>query len=147
MALTRQKLPLLEGTGKGALNGAYVVSDSTKETPDVILMGSGSEVHLLYEAKKILLEKNIDARIVSVPSFALFEKQSKEYKESVLPTAVRARLAVEAASSFGWHKYVGIDGDVVAMEGYGASAPFAKLFETYGFTAQNIAARAEALLK
>jgi len=147
MALTRQKLPLLEGTGKGALNGAYVVSDSTKETPDVILMGSGSEVHLLYEAKKILAEKNIDARIVSVPSFALFEKQSKEYKESVLPTAVRARLAVEAASSFGWHKYVGIDGDVVAMEGYGASAPFAKLFETYGFTAQNIAARAEALLK
>ena len=147
MALTRQKLPLLEGTGKGALNGAYVVSDSTKETPDIILMGSGSEVHLLYEAKKILLEKNIDARIVSVPSFALFEKQSKEYKESVLPTAVRARLAVEAASSFGWHKYVGIDGDVVAMEGYGASAPFAKLFETYGFTAQNIAARAEALLK
>ena len=147
MALTRQKLPLLEGTGKGALNGAYVVSDSTKETPDIILMGSGSEVHLLYEAKKILAEKNIDARIVSVPSFALFEKQSKEYKESVLPTAVRARLAVEAASSFGWHKYVGIDGDVVAMEGYGASAPFAKLFETYGFTAQNIAARAEALLK
>lgn len=147
MVLTRQKLPLLDGTGKDALKGAYVVSDSEKETPDIILMGSGSEVHLLYEAKDILKNKNIDARIVSVPSFALFERQSKEYKESVLPCGVRARLAVEAASPMGWHKYVGIDGDVVAMEGYGASAPFAKLFEFYGFTAENIAARAEALLK
>lgn len=147
MALTRQKLPLLEGTGKGALKGAYVVSDSNKETPDIILMGSGSELHLLYEAKAILAEKNIDARIVSVPSFALFERQDKAYKESVLPSDVRARLAVEAASPMGWHKYVGLDGDVVAMEGYGASAPFAKLFEHYGFTAENIAARAEALLK
>ncbi|MBP3347473.1 MAG: transketolase, partial [Clostridia bacterium] len=147
MALTRQKLPLLDGTGKGALKGAYVVSDSNKETPDIILMGSGSELHLLYEAKAILAEKNIDARIVSVPSFALFERQDKAYKESVLPSDVRARLAVEAASPMGWHKYVGLDGDVVAMEGYGASAPFAKLFEHYGFTAENIAARAEALLK
>lgn len=147
MALTRQKLPLLDGTGMGALKGAYVVSDSNKEAPDIILMGSGSEVHLLYDAKKILLEKGIDARIVSVPSFALFERQDKEYKESVLPNNVRARIAVEAASPMGWHKYVGLDGDVIAMEGYGASAPYSILFKHFGFTAENIAARAEALLK
>lgn len=147
MVLTRQKLPLLDGTGMDALKGAYIVSESKKAEPDIILMGSGSEVHLLYEAKKLLAEKNIDARIVSVPSFALFEKQSKEYKEQVLPHSVRARIAVEAASPMGWHKYVGLDGDVVAMEGYGASAPYSVLFKHFGFTAENIAARAEALLK
>lgn len=147
MVLTRQKLPLLDGTGMDALKGAYIVSESKKAEPDIILMGSGSEVHLLYEAKKLLAEKNIDARIVSVPSFALFEKQSKEYKEQVLPHSVRARIAVEAASTMGWHKYVGLDGDVVAMEGYGASAPYSVLFKHFGFTAENIAARAEALLK
>ena len=108
-------------------------------------MGSGSEVHLLYEAKKLLAEKNIDARIVSVPSFALFEKQDEQYKEHVLPKNVRARIAVEAASPMGWHKYVGLDGDVIAMEGYGASAPYAVLFEHFGFTAENIAERALSL--
>ncbi len=147
MMLTRQKLPLLDGTGMGALKGAYVVSDSKKETPDIILMASGSEVNLLYGAKEILAGKGIDARIVSVPSFALFEKQDEAYKESVFPKNVRARLAVEAACEMGWHKYVGLDGDVIAMKGYGASAPFAKLFELYGFTAENVAEKAEALLK
>lgn len=146
MVLTRQKLPLLDGTGMDALKGAYIVSDSTKKDPDIILMGSGSEVHLLYEAKKLLAEKNIDARIVSVPSFALFEKQDEQYKEYVLPKNVRARIAVEAASPMGWHKYVGLDGDVIAMEGYGASAPYAVLFEHFGFTAENIAERALSLL-
>lgn len=92
-------------------------------------------------------QKGIDARIVSVPSFALFEKQSKEYKSSVLPDNVRARIAVEAASPMGWHKYVGLDGDVVAMESFGASAPYSVLFKHFGFTAENIASRAEALLK
>lgn len=147
MILTRQKLPLLDGTGMDALKGAYVVSESKKAVPDLILMGSGSEVHLLYEAKELLAQKGIDARIVSVPSFALFEKQSKEYKNSVLPDNVRARIAVEAASPMGWHKYVGLDGDVIAMEGFGASAPYSVLFKHFGFTAENIAARAEALLK
>lgn len=146
MALTRQKLPLLEGTGKDALKGGYILQDSTKATPDIILMGSGSEVHLLCEAKKLLSEKGIDARVVSIPSFALFDKQSCEYKEKVLPNAVRARVAVEAASPMGWHKYVGLDGDVIAMNGYGASAPFSKLFEFFGFTAQNVAEHAEKLL-
>ncbi len=146
MALTRQKLPLLDGTGMDAVKGGYVVSDSTKETPDIILMGSGSEVHLLYEAKKLLVEKDIDARIVSMPSFTLFERQDKAYKESVLPQNVRNRLAVEAASPMGWHRYTGLDGDVVAMEGYGASAPFATLFKHFGFTAENIAERAMAVV-
>ncbi len=147
LVLTRQKLPLLEGTGMDAMKGAYVIADSEKKTPDVILMASGSEVHLLTEAKELLKAKGIDARVVSVPSFELFERQSAEYKESVLPKNVRARLAVEAASPMGWHKYTGLDGDVLAMEGYGASAPFSKLFEYFGFTAENVAARAEALLK
>ena len=147
MALTRQKLPLLEGSGKDALRGGYILQDSTKETPDVILMASGSEVHLLCEAKALLAEKGIDARVVSIPSFALFEKQCPCYREKVLPKNVRARLAVEAASPMGWHRYVGLDGDVIAMEGYGASAPFAKLFEVFGFTAKNVADKAEALLK
>ncbi len=146
MALTRQKLPLLDGTGMDAVKGGYIVSDSKKETPDIILMGSGSEVHLLYEVKKLLAEKNIDARIVSMPSFALFERQDKAYKDAVLPLACRNRLAVEAASPMGWHKYVGLDGDVVAMEGYGASAPFAVLFKHFGFTAENIAERALAVV-
>ncbi len=146
MALTRQKLPLLDGTGKEALKGGYILQDSTKATPDMILMGSGSEVHLLCEAKKLLAEKGIDARVVSIPSFALFDKQSNDYKERVLPDAVRARVAVEAASPMGWHKYVGLDGDVIAMNGYGASAPFSKLFEYFGFTAQNVAEHAEKLL-
>lgn len=147
LVLTRQKLPLLEGTGMDAKKGAYIVSDSKKKTPDIILMASGSEVHLIVEAKAILEQKGIDARVVSVPSFALFEKQSKEYKESVLPNNVRTRLAVEAASPMGWHKYVGLDGDVIAMNGYGASAPFSKLFDYFGFTAENVAERAEALIK
>ena len=109
--------------------------------PDVMFSG------IFDISADFLLEKGIDARIVSVPSFALFERQDKEYKESVLPNNVRARIAVEAASPMGWHKYVGLDGDVIAMEGYGASAPYSILFKHFGFTAENIAARAEALLK
>ena len=106
LVLTRQNLPLYKETGKEALKGAYIMRDSNKEVPDVILMASGSEVELVYKAYDVLKKKGIDARVVSMPSFELFDKQSEEYKESVLPSAVRKRVAVEAASPFGWYKYV-----------------------------------------
>lgn len=136
--LSRQNLPLLDGTGKEALKGAYILKNSKKETPDVILMATGSEVELIYKAWGILQEKGIDARVISMPSWEIFEEQSDEYKESVIPMSVRKRVAVEAAGDFGWHKYVGLDGEVISMNGYGASAPAGKLFEKYGFTVDNV---------
>ena len=136
--LSRQNLPLLDGTGKEALKGAYILKNSKKETPDVILMATGSEVELIYKAWDILQEKGIDARVISMPSWEIFEEQSDEYKESVSPMSVRKRVAVEAAGDFGWHKYVGLDGEVISMNGYGASAPAGKLFEKYGFTVDNV---------
>ncbi len=147
LVLTRQNLPLYEGSGKEALKGGYILEDSEKATPDVILMASGSEVEQCVGAKKLLKEQGIDARVVSMPSFELFDEQSEEYKESVLPKAVRARVAVEAAASFGWHKYVGIDGACVCLDQFGASAPAKLLFKHYGFTAENVAEKAAALVK
>ena len=105
------------------------------------------EVEQCVGAKALLKEKGIDARVVSMPSFELFDEQSEEYKESVLPSAVRARVAVEAAASFGWHKYVGIDGTCVCIDTFGASAPAKLLFKHYGFTAENVAEKAAALVK
>jgi len=142
IVLSRQNLTLLPETGKGALKGGYILKDSAKAVPDMILMATGSEVELIYKAKDILLEKGIDARVVSMPSWEVFEEQSCEYKESVLPKAVRKRLAVEALSSFGWHKYTGLDGAVMSVDAFGASAPAGVLFKAYGFTVENVAAEA-----
>ncbi len=147
LILSRQNLPLYKETGKDALKGGYILLDSEKETPDIILMASGSEVELIYEAHGILKEKGIDARVVSMPSFEIFEEQSEEYKESVLPKAVRARLAVEAASSFGWHRYIGLDGDTITLDRFGASAPGGVLYEKFGFTVDNVVEKAESLVK
>jgi len=138
IVLTRQNLPLLDGTGKNALKGAYVLKDSKKKVPDVLLLATGSEVELIYKAWDILQEKGIDARVISMPSWEVFEEQSAKYKESVIPSAVRKRVAVEAASEFGWYKYVGLDGEVISMQSYGASAPAGELFEKYGFTVENV---------
>ena len=138
IVLSRQNLTLLPETGKGALKGGYILRDSAKAVPDMILMATGSEVELIYKAKDVLLEKGIDARVVSMPSWEVFEAQSCEYKESVLPKAVRKRLAVEALSPFGWHKYVGLDGAVLAVDGFGASAPANELFKAYGFTVEKV---------
>ncbi|MBQ3568056.1 MAG: transketolase, partial [Anaerotignum sp.] len=109
LVLSRQNLPALEGTGKGALKGAYVLKDC-EGTPDVLLMASGSEVELIYKAYDELAAKGVKARVISMPCWELFEAQDAAYKESVMPKAVRARLAVEAASDFGWYKYIGLDG-------------------------------------
>ena len=138
LVLTRQNLPQMEGSSKDALKGGYVIAESEKAVPDAIIIASGSEVSLAVNAKEELKKSGIDVRVVSMPSMELFDKQSAEYKESVLPNAVRKRVAVEALSDFGWYKYVGLDGKVIAMEGFGASGQAATLFEHFGFTVDNV---------
>lgn len=138
LVLTRQNLPQLEGTGKDALKGGYILSDSKKKNPDVILMASGSEVQLAVEAKVQLEKENIAVRVVSMPSMDVFDQQSQEYRDSVLPKNCRKRVAIEALSSFGWGKYVGLDGSYVTMESFGASAPANTLFEKFGITIDNV---------
>ena len=138
LVLTRQNLPQVEGSSKDALKGGYIIAESEKAVPDAIIIASGSEVSLAVNAKEELKKSGIDVRVVSMPSMELFDKQSAEYKESVLPNAVRKRVAVEALSDFGWYKYVGLDGKVIAMEGFGASGPAATLFEHFGFTVDNV---------
>ena len=138
IVVSRQTLPMLDGTGEKAFKGGYILADSTKKTPDVILIATGSEVTLAVNAKKALAEQGVDARVVSMPCVEEFEKQSEKYKESVLPKAVRARVAVEAGATMCWYKYVGMDGKVVGIDEFGASAPAKKLFEKYGFTVENV---------
>ena len=138
LALTRQNLPQLSGSSKEALKGGYIIEDSTKETPDAIIMASGSEVSLAVDAKAELAKDGIDVRVVSMPCMDLFEKQSDEYKEKVLPKSVRKRVAVEALSGFGWGRYVGLDGAYITMDGFGASAPYSVLFPKFGFTVDNV---------
>ncbi len=147
LILTRQNLPLLEGSGEEALKGAYVLLDSKKEVPEILLMASGSEVYLVLEAGKALQAMGVDARVVSMPSWELFEEQSPAYRQSILPNSARKRLAVEAGASFGWHRYVGLDGDTVTMESFGASAPADELFNAFGYTVGHILEKAKALLK
>lgn len=147
LVLTRQNLPQLAGSCKhNALKGGYVIEPSTKEVPDAIIIASGSEVELGVNAKAELAKEGIDVSVVSMPSIDLFEEQSDEYKESVLPRAVRARVAVEAGSPFGWGKYVGLDGAYVTMNGFGASAPASVLFKKFGFTTENVVATVKSVL-
>ena len=147
IVLTRQNLPQYKQSGKDALKGAYVIKASEKAVPDVIIMASGSEVEPAMNAAELLKNDNIDARVVSMASMELFEKQSEEYKESILPAGVRARVAVEAGSSMPWFKYVGLDGACVCIDHFGASAPAKVLFEKFGFTAENVKDKAKAVLK
>ena len=138
LVLTRQNLPQMPGSSKDALKGGYIIDDSSKAVPDAIIIASGSEVSLAVDAKAELAKEGVDVRVVSMPSMDLFEEQSAEYKESVLPNAVRKRVAVEALSDFGWYRYVGLDGTVVAMKGFGASGPAAELFKKFGFTTEAV---------
>ena len=138
LVLTRQKLPLYDGSAKRALKGGYILKDSKKKTPDVILMASGSEVELIYKAADELAVKGIDARVVSIPSFEIFNAQDEAYKESVLPNSVRKRVAVEALTSFGWYQYVGLDGKIVSLDTFGASGNATVLFKQFGFTVENV---------
>ena len=147
LVLTRQNLPQLAGSSKEALKGGYVVADSSKETPDAIIIASGSEVSLSIEAKEVLAKEGVDVRVVSMPCMDIFEKQSLEYKEKVLPKAVRARVAVEALSEFGWGKYVGLDGKTVCLDRFGASAPAGVLFKEFGFTVDNVVKAVKEVIK
>ncbi|PNV60856.1 transketolase [Clostridium sp. chh4-2] len=136
LVLTRQNLTPMPGSSKDALKGAYVIDDC-EGTPDVILIATGSEVELAVKAKAELSSEH-QIRVVSMPCMDLFEEQSDEYKESVLPKNVRKRVAIEALGDFGWGKYVGLDGATVTMKGFGASGPAGKLFEHFGFTVENV---------
>ncbi|MDR1570098.1 MAG: transketolase [Oscillospiraceae bacterium] len=138
LVLTRQDLPLYPNSGREAMKGGYIISDSIKDIPDAILLASGSEVEQMIEAQLILRGKNVDARVVSIPCMEIFDEQPLQYRESVLPNAVRARVAMEAAIGQSWWKYVGLDGTIIRMEGFGASGPAKKLFAKYGFTADNV---------
>lgn len=146
LVLTRQNLPQYENSGEGALKGAYVLSDSAKKRPDAILLASGSEVELAMKAKETLLKDDIDVRVVSVPCMELFDKQPKKYKESVLPSSVRARFAIEAATPSPWYKYVGLDGDVLGMTTFGASGPFDDLLKHFGFTVENVVEKVKKII-
>ena len=145
LILTRQNVGFYEKSGKDALKGGYILMDSEKATPDVILMASGSEVGQIVEAAEMLKKDGIDARVVSMPSMELFNAQSDEYKESVLPKDVRKRVAMEAARTFGWCQYVGLDGKVIGLDRFGASAPGEKVYEELGMTAQAVVEAVKAL--
>ncbi|MCP3027828.1 transketolase [Halobacillus sp. A5] len=148
LILTRQGLPTLEGTSEkaydGVKRGAYILSDSEKSTPDGILLATGSEVQLAIRAKEELkVSKGCDLRVVSIPSFDRFEAQNADYKEKVLPSNVRKRLAIEMGASFGWDRYVGLDGSVIGIDQFGASAPGETVMKEYGFSPENIVKLAE----
>ena len=146
LALSRQNLPVFErsasNSADGVAKGAYVIAE-TKSAPDVILIATGSEVHVAIEASRILAEQNISARVVSAPCLEWFEEQSDSYKESVLPKNLRARVSIEAGVGAGWQKYVGDNGEIISLEHFGASASAGSLFKEYGFTAENIVAAAK----
>lgn len=138
IVLTRQNLPQLKNSSKEALKGAYILEDSAKEQPDAIIIATGSEVELALEAKAKLLNDNIDVRVVSMPCMDLFEDQSSEYKNFILPSNITARVAVEALTGFGWGKYIGLKGEFVGMNSFGASAPGDLLFKHFNITADAV---------
>ncbi|MBT2642427.1 transketolase [Bacillus sp. ISL-41] len=151
LVLTRQNLPTIKDTDKnayeGVSNGAYVISPAGKETADALILAAGSEVGLGVKAQEALASEGIDVAVVSMPSWDRFEQQSKEYKESVIPKSVKKRLGIEMGSSLGWHRYVGDEGEVLAIDTFGASAPGEKILEEYGFSVNNVVARVKALLE
>ena len=146
MALSRQNLPQLEDTSDKAMLGGYILREP-KGTPDVILMASGSEVELMYKAADILSVRGYTARLVSMPCMELFREQSEEYRQSVLPASIRARVSIEAGATQPWGAYVGLDGTSIGLDHFGASAKGAVLFKEFGFTAENVANAAIEVIK
>ena len=146
MALSRQALPQLDGSSiEGVSKGAYILSGG-EGTPDLILLATGSEVQLCVKAAEQLRAEGKNVRVVSMPCWELFDEQDAAYRESVLPKAVTKRLAVEAASSFGWCRYIGSEGDMISVERFGVSAPGNVALEKFGYTVDNVVTRAKALL-
>ena len=147
LILTRQNVETMENSSvEGVSKGAYVIGKEENHL-DAIIIASGSEVNLAMKAKKVLLEKGIDVRIVSMPCQEIFDQQDEQYKEAVLPNAMRKRLSVEMASSFGWHKYVGLDGITMSIDEFGKSAPAQDVIQSYGFTVDGVVENIEKLLK
>lgn len=143
ICLTRQTTQPQCKSLDDALKGAYIVADSVKATPDVLLIATGSEVDPSIKAKELLYKEGIDARVISMPSIEVFEQQTKAYKEKVMPSKVKARVCVEAGSPYSWYKYAGDNGEIIAMEEFGVSGKYAELFVKYGFTGENIAEKAK----
>jgi transketolase len=150
LVLSRQNLPIFDrnklASAEGVLKGAYILSREKADKPEIILISTGSEVSLILEAQEKLQEKNINARVVSMPSWELFKEQSDEYRNEVLPKDIETRLAVEAASPFGWHEWVGSSGNVIGINTFGASAPYKEIYKHYGLTVENIIKKSEELL-
>lgn len=146
LVLTRQNLPQYENSGCQAMKGGYILADSKKPVPDIVLMASGSEVEQMMQAKEILGQEGIDARVVSMPCMELFLRQPKEYQDSVIPAAVRARVSMEAGVTMPWYRFVGLDGKALGIDHFGASAPAARLFQEFGFTAENVVKAAKEVL-
>ncbi|MES1038739.1 MULTISPECIES: transketolase [Peribacillus] len=150
LVLTRQGLPTIKDTSEtayeGVSKGAYIISASKKEVADALLLATGSEVNLAVEAQKALANEGIDVSVISMPSWDRFETQSKEYKQSVINPAVKKRLAIEVASPFGWDRYAGDEGEILAINHFGASAPGGKIMEEFGFTVENVVARVKEML-
>ena len=150
LVMSRQNLTVLDreayAAASGVLRGGYILWESS-DKPEAILIGTGSEVHIALDAGKILEEKGIASRVVSLPSWELFDEQPADYRSGVLPSDVRARVAIEAGTPMGWERYVGIEGVMLGMSHFGASAPAGVLYEKFGLTAQRMADEAEALVK
>jgi transketolase len=150
LALSRQPLPTLDrekyAPASGVAHGAYVLADAAGGNPEVIIIASGSEVSLAVAAHEKLAADGIRSRVVSMPSWDIFENQSQEYRDSVLPPRVKARVAVEQASTFGWERYVGDSGRIIGMKTFGASAPLKELQRKFGFEPDRVAAVAKELL-
>ena len=150
LVLSRQPLPTLDRSkyapASGVAKGAYVLADAAGGNPEVILIATGSEVSLAAQAHEMLVAQGIRSRVVSMPSWDIFEHQTQEYRDSVLPPGIKARVAVEQASTFGWERYVGDTGRVIGMETFGASAPLKELQKKFGFEPENVVAVAKELL-
>jgi len=151
LLLSRQGVPTLDrekfGSAEGLVRGAYVLADLGDGDPEIILMASGTEVSLIVAAGETLAAEGINVRLVSFPSWELFEDQSEAYKNEVFPTEIKARLAVEAGVTQGWHRWVGDTGDIIGVDGFGASAPHNCIYEKFGLTTENVIARAKAQLE
>jgi transketolase len=147
LVLTRQAVPTIDrsryAAASGLARGAYILADAPNADPEVILIGTGSEVSLCLEAYEQLTNEGVRARVVSMPSWELFEDQDRKYRDSVLPPHVKARVSVEEASDFGWTKYTGTEGDNIGIETFGASAPLKQLLKKFGFTVDHIVAAAK----
>jgi len=151
LILSRQKLPIIDRTGlapaEGVHRGAYILAEAPQGTPEILILATGSEVHLALAAYEKLVQEGVAVRVVSMPSWEVFEAQGAGYREEVLPTKIKARLAIEAAVSMGWERYVGLEGKVIGIDRFGASAPGAVVLEKFGFTPEAVVTAVREILE